>query len=78
MEKRSNISWILSELPELREKGKKFYTFTLPFEQYFVNEFKAPLLEEELRKRSSKNKNMILTVRFFKDGVHAVSSLTYP
>jgi hypothetical protein len=61
-----------------REKGKNFYTFSLPFKQYFVNEFKAPLLEEELRKRSSKNKNMILTVRFFKDGVHAVSSLSYP
>ena len=60
------------------EKGKKFYTFSLPFKKYFVNEFKAPILEEELRKRSAKNKNMILTVRFFKDGVHAVSSLTYP
>ena len=61
-----------------REKGRNFYTFSLPFKQYFVNEFKAPLLEEELRKRSAKNKNMILTVRFFKDGVYAVSSLAYP
>ena len=61
-----------------KEKGRNFYHFSLSFKRYYVNEFKAPLLEEELRKRSSKNKNMILTVRFFKDGVYAVSNLEYP
>ena len=61
-----------------KDKGKNFYHFSLPFKQYYVNEFKAPQLEEKLRKLSAKNKNMILTVRFFKDGLYAVSSLDYP
>lgn len=61
-----------------KEKGKYFYHFSLPFKQYYVNESKAPLLEEELRKRSARNRNMVLTVQFFKDGFYAVSSLSSP
>lgn len=61
-----------------KENGRNFYHFSLPFKRYYVNEFKAPQLELDLRKLSAKNKNMILTVRFFKDGVYAVSNLEYP
>ena len=61
-----------------KEKGRNFYHFSLPFKRYYVNEFKAPQLENDLRKLSEKNKNMILTVRFFKDGLCAVSNLEYP
>lgn len=58
-----------------KEKGKRFYNFKLPFDRFYVNEFKAPQLEEELRKKSGKGKHMVLTVRFFKDGLWAVSGL---
>ena len=58
-----------------KEKGRRFYRFNLPFDRFYVNEFKAPQLEEELRKKSGKGQHMILTVRFFKGGLWAVSDL---
>ena len=58
-------------------KGKKknAFRFTLPFSFFYLNELDAPELEAELAALSRSKKDMILTVRFFKDGLFAVKSL---
>ena len=58
-----------------KEKGRRFHRFSLPFDRFYTNEFKAPQLEEELKKNASKGKEMVLTVRFLSCDFWAVSSL---
>lgn len=52
----------------------KEYSFTLPFDRFYLNEFKAPQLEKELQ-HVTKKFDMILTVKFFRNGLWAVSNL---
>lgn len=52
----------------------KEYSFTLPFDRFYLNEFKAPQLEKELQ-YVTKKFDMILTVKFFRNGLWAVSNL---
>lgn len=54
--------------------NKKEYSLRMPFERFYLNEFKAPQLEKELR-HVTKKFDMILTVKFFKNGLWAVSNL---
>ncbi|MBQ7208883.1 MAG: GDYXXLXY domain-containing protein [Lentisphaeria bacterium] len=56
---------------------KNAWHFTLPFSFFYLNELDAPELEAELlnRSRSTKDKDMVLTVQFFKDGLFAVKKL---
>lgn len=53
---------------------KKEYGFELPFNRFYLNEFKAPQLEKELQ-HVTKKFDMILTVKFLKNGLWAVSNL---
>ena len=69
--------------PSYTPKGKKkknFWSFTLPFSFFYLNELNAPELEAELlnRSRSGKDGDMILTVQFFKGGFFAVKKLEAP
>ena len=57
---------------------RKQYRFELPFKRYYTNEFKAPELEENLQKLSNLNQFMILRVKFYPCGLHAVSGLDMP
>ena len=62
------------------KKEKNIWGFTLPFSFFYLNELDAPELEAELlnRSRSTKDKDMVLTVQFFKDGFFAVKKLEAP
>lgn len=57
-----------------RYKDKSaYYQFVWPFDRFYLNELKAPALEEELRK---KNSEFVLTVQFFRSGSFAVKNLS--
>lgn len=55
------------------KKTSAHYKFNWPFDRFYLNELKAPALEEELQKRSNK---FVLTVQFFSTGGFAVKNLS--
>ena len=57
-----------------QRNDNKEYNLQLPFDRFYLNEFKAPQLEKELR-YVTKKFDMILTVKFFRNGLWAVSNL---
>ena len=57
-----------------QRNDKKEYNLQLPFDRFYLNEFKAPQLEKELQYVTRKF-DMILTVKFFRNGLWAVSNL---
>ena len=57
-----------------QRNDKKEYNLQLPFNRFYLNEFKAPQLEKELQ-YVTKKFDMVLTVKFFRNGLWAVSNL---
>ena len=69
------VNQVYSQWDHEKQKETGEYTFSLPFDRFYLNELKAPELEQELQNFGTV---MTLKVKIFRDGSFAVTGLEKP